>query len=145
MITARAALGTTRTRRTAGPLQLLWLTALLLAFLYTHAAGADSASAHVTGGAVTIPHLTPAGTDSAEHHDGSRHEPRDNGGAHSHPAQECASGHPKQGCDLPGPHLVSLGGRTDAVAAPTPQPWTRTLPYGLPPLRSSLSSVVQQV
>ncbi|MFK0050384.1 hypothetical protein ACIQU4_41040 [Streptomyces sp. NPDC090741] len=145
MITVRAALGTPRTRRMAGPLQLLWLAALLLAFLYTHAAGADSASAHVTGGAVTVPHLTPTGTDSAEHHDGSRHERRDDGGAHSHPAQECASGHPHQGCDLPGPTLVSLRERTDAVAAPTPQPWTRTPHRRLPPLRSSLTSVVQQV
>ncbi|MGW7102892.1 hypothetical protein [Streptomyces sp. NPDC054838] len=145
MITVRAVLGTPRTRRTAGPLQLLWLAALLLAFLYTHAAGADSATAHITGGAVTIPHLTPAGTDSAEHHDGSRHQPRDDDGAHSHPAQECASGHPQQGCDLPGPNVVSLGERTDAVAAPTPQPWTQIPPGRLPPLRSSLSSLVQQV
>ncbi|MFF6837061.1 hypothetical protein ACFY84_35545 [Streptomyces sp. NPDC012438] len=46
MFTARAASSTTRIRRPAGPLPLLWLGALLLALLYTHTAGADSATAH---------------------------------------------------------------------------------------------------
>ncbi|WP_327411789.1 hypothetical protein [Streptomyces sp. NBC_01233] len=145
MVTARAAFGTTRTRRAAGPLRLLWLAALLFAFLYTHAAGADSASAHVTGGAVTVPHRVPAEIGGAHTHDGQKPDGRDDDSGHSHPAEACASGHPQQGIDLPGPHLVPLGERTPAFAAMTPQPWTQTLPCGLPPLRSSLSSVVQQV
>ncbi|UUU44305.1 hypothetical protein [Streptomyces sp. NBC_00162] len=155
MVTARAAFGATRTRRPAGPLRLLWLAALLFAFLYTHAAGADSASAHVTGGAVTVPHEVPAEsngahTHGAHNHGAHTHEGRKPGGrdddsGHTHPAEACASGHPQHGIDLPGTHLLSLGERTPASAAMTPQPWTRTLPCGLPPLRSSLSSVVQQV
>ncbi|MFD9409738.1 hypothetical protein ACFWBN_22355 [Streptomyces sp. NPDC059989] len=145
MITARAAFGATRIRRPAGPLQLLWLAALLFAFLYTHAAGADSASAHVTGGATAVPHLAPADRDGADHHGERQPDSRDDADGHSHPAEACASGHPQQGCDLPGPNLVPLDERTGAFAAVTPQPWTQTLPCGLPPLRSSLSSVVQQV
>uniref|UniRef100_A0AAU2JIA7 Secreted protein n=1 Tax=Streptomyces sp. NBC_00049 TaxID=2903617 RepID=A0AAU2JIA7_9ACTN len=145
MVTARAAFGTTRPRRPAGPLRLLWLSALLFAFLYTHAAGADSASAHVTGGAVAVPHQVPAETGGAHGHDGPNPDGRDDGSGHSHPAEACASGHPQQGVGLPVPHLVPLGEQTPAFAAMTPQPWTQTLPCGLPPLRSSLSSVVQQV
>lgn len=145
MVTARAAFSTTRTRRPAGPLRLLWLAALLFAFLYTHAAGADSASAHVTGGATAVPHLAPAEADGAHAHDDPQPGGRGDDSGHSHPAEACASGHPPQGIDLPGPHLVPLGERTPAFPALTPQPWTQTLPCGLPPLRSSLSSVVQQV
>ncbi|MFJ2592229.1 hypothetical protein [Streptomyces erythrochromogenes] len=151
MITARPAFSTTRTRHQAGPLRLLWLTALLFAFLYTHAAGADTASAHIASGAVTVPHLAPADTGGVPGHGDQRPDRRnddgsdDGGTGHSHPAQACASGHPQQGCDLPGPPLAAITPRTDALAAATRQPWTQTLPCGLPPLRSSLGSVVQQV
>lgn len=147
MIAARPALSTTRTRHQAGPLRLLWLAVLLFAFLYTHAAGADTASAHVTSGAVMVPHLAAADTGGVPHHDDQRPDRRndDGGGGHSHPAQACASGHPQQGCDLPGPPLATITPRTDALAVATRQLWTQTLPCGLPPLRSSLSSVVQQV
>lgn len=147
MITARPSFSTTRTRRQAGPLRLLCLTALLFAFLYTHAAGADTASAHVTSGAVSVPHLAPADTGGVPHHDDQRPDRRndDGGGGHSHPAQACASGHPQQGCDLPGPPLATITPRTDALAVATRQPWTQNLPCGLPPLRSPLSSMVQQV
>ncbi|MEU6883101.1 hypothetical protein [Streptomyces sp. NPDC046712] len=145
MITVLAAFSTTRTRRPAGPLRLLWLAALLFAFLYTHAAGAENTSAHVTGGAVTVPHAAPADAGGgADQRDDPRHD-RHDGNGHGHPAEVCASGHPQQTADLPGPHLVPLGERTPAFNAMTPQPWTRTVPCGLPPLRSSLSSVVQQV
>ncbi|MGW6981939.1 hypothetical protein ACWGE1_21275 [Streptomyces sp. NPDC054932] len=146
MITARPALSTTRTRHQAGPLRLLWLAALLFAFLYTHAAGADSASAHVSGGAVTVPHLAPADTGGALDHDAQQHDRRDDaggGGGHSHPAEACASGHPQQSCDLPHPTAIAV--RTPFSAATAPQPWTQLPPCGLPPLHSSLSSVVQQV
>ncbi|MDJ0465878.1 hypothetical protein [Streptomyces sp. H27-C3] len=149
MITARPVFSTTRTRHPAGPLRLLWLAALLLAFLYTHAAGADSATAHVTGGAVEVPHLAPADTGEVPHHDGQRPERHDNagdgGGGHSHPAEACASGHPQQGSDLPGPHLAAVAVRTPAFAAMTPQQWTQIRPCGLPPSHHSLGSVVQQV
>lgn len=147
MITARPAFSTTRTRPPAGPLRLLWLTALLFAFLYTHAAGADSASAHVTGGAVTVPHLAPADTGSADHHDAQRPDRHsdDPGGGHPHPAEACASGHPQQGSDLSGPYTAAVAVRTPAFAAMTPQQWTQTPSCGLPPSHSSLGSVVQQV
>ncbi|MDJ0383185.1 hypothetical protein [Streptomyces sp. G-G2] len=145
MITARSAFSTTRTRRQAGPLRLLWLTALLFAFLYTHAAGADSASAHVTGGAVAVPYLAPADTSDAPHRDGQRPERHDDNGGYSHPAEACASSHPQQGSDLPGPHLAAVAERTPAFAAMTPQQWTQIRPCGLPPSHSSLGSVVQQV
>ncbi|MFE1558985.1 hypothetical protein ACFW6V_28875 [Streptomyces sp. NPDC058734] len=147
MITARPAPGSARTRHQAGPLRLLWLAALLFAFLYTHAAGADSASAHVTGGAVAVAHLAPAGDDDASHHDGRRPDRQDDdaGGGHPHPAEACASGHPQQGCDLPGPHETAVAVESASFTAMTPQPWTQTRPCGLPPSRSSLGSVVQQV
>ncbi|MET7911779.1 hypothetical protein ABZS98_26615 [Streptomyces avermitilis] len=147
MITARLASSTTRTRHPAGPLRLLWLTALLFAFLYTHAAGSDSASAHVTGGAVAVPHLAPAGTGGVPHHEDQRADRHDGdaSGGHSHPAEACASGHPQQDSDLPGPPLAAVAVRTPAFAAMTQQQWTQILPCGLPPSHSSLSSVVQQV
>ncbi|MGW7134148.1 hypothetical protein ACWGIA_38235 [Streptomyces bobili] len=147
MITARPAFSTTRTRHRAGPLRLLWLAALLLAFLYTHAAGADSASAHVTGGTVTVPHLASADTKGAQHDEAQQHDRRDDDGAdgHSHPAEACTAGQPQQSCDLPGPHLTAIAGWTAACAATAPQPWTQPPPRGLPPLHSSLGSVVQQV
>ncbi|MEV6957094.1 hypothetical protein [Streptomyces sp. NPDC051183] len=139
-------MSTKRTCRQAGPLRVLWLAALLFAFLYTHAAGADSASAHVTGGAVTVPHLAPADTSDAHDHDAQQHDRRDDdggGGGHSHPAEACASGHPQQGCDLPHPTATTL--RAPFSAATAPQRWTQIRPGGLPSLHSSLSSVVQQV
>ncbi|MGW6707989.1 hypothetical protein ACWGDE_24285 [Streptomyces sp. NPDC054956] len=151
MVTARAAFATTRTRRPAGPLRLLWLAALLFGFLYTHAAGAESAATHVTGGAVAVSYVAAATDAPADHHadadhrDGATPDGRGGGRGHSHPAEECASGQPQQGCDLPGPALLPIAELTPAVAALTPQPWMQTLPAGLPPLRSSLGSVVQQV
>ncbi|WP_405786584.1 hypothetical protein OG753_40215 [Streptomyces sp. NBC_00029] len=146
MITVRPALGTARTRHQAGPLRLLWLAALLFAFLYTHAAGADSASAHVTGGAVAVPHLASAGDDGVSHHDDQRPDRQDDAGdGHPHPAEACASGHPQQGCDLPGPHPTAVAVESSSFAAMTPQRWTQTRPCGLPPSHSSLGSVVQQV
>lgn len=146
MITARQAFSTTRTRRPAGPLRLLWLAALLFAFLYTHAAGADSATAHVTGDAAAVPHLA-AGAGDLSHHEAQRpdHHDGDADGGHSHPAEACATAHPQQGHDLPGPHLTAVAVRTAAFAAMTPQQWTQIPPCGLPPSHSSLGSVVQQV
>ncbi|MFF8265322.1 hypothetical protein [Streptomyces virginiae] len=147
MITARPAFSPTRTRHRAGPLRLLWLAALLIAFLYTHAAGADSATAHVTGGAVTVPHLTAADTGDLHHHDVQRPDRHDGavGGSHSHPAEACASGHPRPGYDLPGAHQAAVTVQTPVFAAMPPQQWTQIPPCGLPPSRSSLGSVVQQV
>ncbi|MFD5325185.1 hypothetical protein [Streptomyces sp. NPDC127092] len=142
MITARAPFSATRSRPTAGPLRLLWLAALLFAFLYTHAAGADSASAHVTGGAA-VPQL--ASTSSGDAHHGGTPDRRDDGQGHSHAAEECASPHPQHGCELPGPHPDPLAGQTSPSGEGKPQAWTLTRSSGLPPLRSSLSSVVQQV
>lgn len=136
MFTARAASGATRTRRPAGPLRLVWLAALLFAFLYTHAAGAESASAHVTGGVVTVSHQESAEPDGADHHD--------DGSGHPHPAETCASGHPQQGSELPAPPLVPLG-HLSRVGATRLAVWARNVPSDLPPLRSSLGSVVQQV
>ncbi|TDU80389.1 hypothetical protein EDD91_7230 [Streptomyces sp. KS 21] len=144
MVRAQAASSTRRSRHPAGPLRLLWLAALLFALLYTHAAGADSASAHVTGGAVS--HQAPVEIDGTHHPDGEGPRGRgDDTGRHSHPAETCASGHPEQGCALPCPHLVPLEDLTPSFAAMRPQLWAPTLPSGLPPWRSSLSSVVQQV
>ncbi len=145
IVTARAAFSTTRTRRPAGPLRLLWLAALVFAFLYTHAAGAESASAHVTGGAVAVPHPALAEPDGDRPDHDETPDGRDGDRGHSHPAEACATGQAQQGCDLPGPPLVPLAELTPAVAAMTPGPWRRTFLASLPPLRSSLSSVVQQV
>ncbi|MFI8106141.1 hypothetical protein [Streptomyces sp. NPDC086023] len=57
MITAGTSVAS-RARSSAAPLRLLWLALLLFGFLYTHAAGADSASAHALGTPVTPPSLT---------------------------------------------------------------------------------------
>ncbi|MDK9494437.1 hypothetical protein QEZ40_000310 [Streptomyces katrae] len=145
MVTAQAACSTTRTRRPAGPLHVLWLAALLIAFLYTHAAGADSVSAHVTGGAVAVPHLTAAESEGAPGLAIERPDGAGDDSDHWHPAEACASGQPQQSRDLPVPHLAPLGELTGAVAGMTRQRWAQTLPAMLPPVRSSLSSVVQQV
>lgn len=141
MVTARPPFGTSRTRHSAGPLRVLWLAALLFTFLYTHAAGAESASAHVTGGAVDVSYLAPA-----DHHDDAEApDEHDDGNGLSHPAEACASGQPQQGLELPSPQSAPLATLTPAFGAVKPQPWIQTTPSGLPPLRSSLSSVVQQV
>lgn len=162
MITARAASGAKRARRPAGALRLLWLAALLFAFLYTHAAGADSASAHVARGAVPVAHLDaigddraiavdradradPHGADSPRGQDDDEDTGDDDGGGHGHAAEACVSGHPQQGAQLPEPPLVPLGGVSPAVPALRPGSWAPTVPCGLPPLRSVLGSVVQQV
>ncbi|MET9853917.1 hypothetical protein ABZY57_13310 [Streptomyces sp. NPDC006450] len=151
MITAPAASSAKRARRPVGALRLLWLAALLLAFLYTHAAGADSASAHVARGAVPVAHLDAIGVD---HVDGAHRAgphgaeaPRGHGDGegHGHPAEACASGHPQQGAELPAPAPSPLGDLSSAVAATRPGSWAPTVPSGLPPLRSVLGSVVQQV
>ncbi|MCY0921585.1 hypothetical protein OS965_25980 [Streptomyces sp. H27-G5] len=145
MVTARAAFSTRRTRRPAGPLRLLWLAALLFAFLYTHAAGAESASAHVTGGGVAVPHPALAETEGARPDHDETSDGRDDDSGHSHPAAACATIHLQQGCDLPGPPLVPLAELAPADAGTTPQSWCRTFPASLPFLHSSLDSVVQQV
>lgn len=144
MITARPAFSTTRTRHQVGPLRVLWLAALLFAFLYTHAAGADSATAHSTAGAITVPHLAPADTGDFPHAAEQPDHRDDSDGGHPHPAEACASGHPQQGYDLPGP-LAAVAVRTPAFNALTPQQWTQILSCDLPPSPSSLGSVVQQV
>ncbi|MFZ3495970.1 hypothetical protein ACODT5_22605 [Streptomyces sp. 5.8] len=176
MITARAASSAKRVRRPAGALRLLWpaalLFALLFALLYTHAAGAESASAHVARGAVPVAHLDAVGgdrstgdgravgdgpavtvdcavtvdrTDAAGPHGAEAPRGHGDGGGHGHPAEACVSGHPQQGGELPAPPLVPLGDLSPAVAAMRPGPWEPTVPSGLPPLRSVLGSVVQQV
>ncbi|MGW1770217.1 hypothetical protein [Streptomyces sp. NPDC002104] len=171
MITARAASGAQRARRPAGALRLLWLAALLFAFLYTHAAGADSASAHVARGAVPVAHLDVIGLDGTALHgpgggsahgdgEGSAHGDGEGGahgdgeggahgdhggGAHGHPAEACASGHPQQGAELPAPPLDPLGDPSRAAGAMRTALWERTVPSGLPPLRSVLGSVVHRV
>lgn len=138
MVTARSASRAPRTRRPAGPLRLLWLAALLFAFLYTHAAGADTASAHVTGGAVTA-----AAAYGGPASDGGD---EDGGHGHGHPAEACASGHPPQGVDLPGPPSAPLGEPASADrAASTPWPPARTSAAALPAMRSSVGSMVQRV
>lgn len=144
MVTARTPFRAPRSRRTAGPLRLLWLAALLFAFLYTHAAGADSASAHVTGGAVAA-QPAPISTGDGQHHKGGALDRDGDGHGDSHPAEECASPHPYHGCELPGPHPDPLARQTPASGESKPQPWTVTWSSGLPPLLDSLSSVVQQV
>lgn len=140
MITAGAASSAKRARRPAGALRLLWLAALLFALLYTHAAGADTATAHVARGVVPVAHLDAIGADASESHG------HGDGGGHAHAAEACVSGHPQQGAELPAPPLVPLGALSPAAAAAMrPAPWVRTVPSGLPPLCSVLGSVVQQV
>ncbi|MEV7521471.1 hypothetical protein [Streptomyces sp. NPDC091371] len=145
MVTARAASGAPRTRHRAGPLRLLWLAALLFGFLYTHAAGADSASAHVTGGAVTVAYAASAEGDDPGHHGERTPERDEEGSGHSHPAETCASGHPQHGVDLPCPPPAPLADASPGFAAMTAGSWARTSPSTLPALHSSLGSVVQRV
>ncbi|MCX5299954.1 hypothetical protein OG898_26270 [Streptomyces sp. NBC_00193] len=154
MITAGAASSAKRARRPAGALRLLWLVALLFAFLYTHAAGADTATAHVARGVVPVAHLDAIGADApgasgaaAMSDSGAAEAPHGHGdgSGHAHAAEACVSGHPQQGAELPAPPLVPLGVLSPAASAMRPALWVRTVPSGLPPLRSVLGSVVQQV
>ncbi|WP_407840276.1 hypothetical protein ACE1OC_34575 [Streptomyces sp. DSM 116496] len=157
MITAGAASSAKRARRPAGALRLLWLAALLFAFLYTHAAGADTATAHVARGVVPVAHLDAIGVEApgasgasgaADMSDsGASEAPHGHGGGsgHGHAAEACVSGHPQQGAELPVPPLVPLGALSPAAGAMRSALWVRTVPSGLPPLRSVLGSVVQQV
>ncbi|MBW5480573.1 hypothetical protein [Streptomyces bambusae] len=151
MITASPWTGMPRTRAGAGPLRLLWLAALLFGFLYTHAAGADSASAHAVGAVVTAPR--PTGESAATGHAYDRHDHHDqlptghgDGGGHSHPAETCDAGHPQQDIGLtpPGPGLHSV--LPDAAESATALRADRDGDgRALPPLRGSVGSVVQQV
>ncbi|MFI8499610.1 hypothetical protein ACIGFK_14075 [Streptomyces sp. NPDC085524] len=144
MFSAHPASGIPRTRTSPGPLRLLWLAALLFGFLYTHVAGADSVAAHVAGSAVTVPQL------SSHHAVPGGHDDTPAGGGesgHTHHAEECDSAHPAQtGSDgVPVLQLLPLGGLTPSTGVAG---LTRHAPEdarALPPLRSSLGSVVQQV
>ncbi|MCY0933954.1 hypothetical protein [Streptomyces sp. H34-S4] len=145
MVAARPALGTSRTRHPAGPLRLLWLAALIFGFLYTHAAAPDSITAHVTGGATaSIRHVAP---DSATSHpDGITSEGSEDGEEHSHPAEACATVQPHQDVALPAPALTPLGWLACDRAATTRAPMAAAAARpALPSVRSSQSSVVQQV
>ncbi|MFF5392892.1 hypothetical protein ACFY5H_31880 [Streptomyces sp. NPDC013012] len=143
MFTARAASSTTRIRRPAGPLPLLWLGALLLALLYTHTAGA---TAHITHGTTAAGLPLPSATSGTSH-------PHDDGGPDRHkddrpsfhPAEACASGHPHQGCEAPAPPSSVLTELPPAFAPVPPQPAARAVPEGAIPWPRSLDGVVQQV
>ncbi|MFE9637129.1 hypothetical protein [Streptomyces sp. NPDC006463] len=142
MVTVSPAPGMPRTRTSAGPLRLLWLAALMFGFLYTHAAGADSATAHVTGIPASATQTVADRAPGDDHrHDGDLGH--DEGG-HSHPAEACDSAHPPTGSSLNAPRLVPLAGQTTAGPRVTACVDANT-PTTPPPLRSSLSSVVQQV
>ncbi|MBT2440534.1 hypothetical protein J7E93_10500 [Streptomyces sp. ISL-36] len=143
MVTARRASGSPRARINAGPLRLLWLAALLLGFLYTHAAGAESASAHITS--VPAAQTAVASPEPDEHrHDGVVGREGGHGhGGHSHPAEVCDTT-PTQDSGLPTPRLTPLAGQTPA-AGPRKSAWAARDTAALPPLRSSVGSVVQQV
>ncbi|MCY0937496.1 hypothetical protein [Streptomyces sp. H34-S4] len=145
MVTTRPPFGTSRTRHPAGPLHVLWLAALLFGFLYTHAAAPDSATAHVTGGATASVHH--AAPDSATtHSDGLTPEGSEDGEEHSHPAEACTTGQPHQDVALPAPALTPLSWLTSDRVATTRAPLAAAVaPSALPSVRSSLSSVVQQV
>ncbi|MFE4258333.1 hypothetical protein [Streptomyces sp. NPDC056883] len=158
MITAGAASSAKRARRPVGALRLLWLAALLFALLYTHAAGADTATAHVARGAAPVAHLDAIGAEVPGTSDapgasgapgtsdgaGAPHGHGD-GSGHGHAAEACVSGHPQPDAELPAPPLVPLGAMSPVAGAMRPARWERTVPSGLPPLRSALGSVVQQV
>ncbi|MFE9842062.1 hypothetical protein [Streptomyces goshikiensis] len=150
MITASRKPGTPRSRTSAGPLRLLWLAALLFGFLYTHAAGADSASAHALGVMITAPQPTgehaTADDDHGHGHGRSGTLPtgHGDGGGHTPAAETCDAGHTQQGGDLPPPKQglqSTLPGPHESTANPRADGGCRALP----PLRSSVGSVVQRV
>lgn len=85
----------------AGLWRVLWVAATLLGVLYTHGASGEIVAEHVSPGSSTPRTATAvvAQADTPAHDDGATAE---------HSAQDCASGQPQQGAELPAPDLSPL-------------------------------------
>ncbi|GGW04558.1 hypothetical protein GCM10010264_21740 [Streptomyces globisporus] len=127
MFTARRSLSLLRTRsKSAGPLRLLWLATALLSLLYAHGLSGESAAGHVTSvlptSTAALTHGAPTGHGEAEPAAGSAGQGAPDGsGDHetAHGVEECASGQPQNGADLPAPSTTPL----DAVQAWNAHAW----------------------
>ncbi|MET8681945.1 DUF6153 family protein [Streptomyces sp. NPDC004647] len=147
MVTAQPTFSALRARsRRAGPLHVLWLATLLLGLLYTHGMSAEGAAGHISAAA---PAAVQTVSDDG-HEDGGHRETADpsvegpapgghNGGHDSsaHPPQDCLSGQPEHGMELPAPCPAPL----DAVQTLHAHPAAVTSPIDIasapPPLRGS--------
>ncbi|UZI28198.1 DUF6153 family protein [Streptomyces sp. VB1] len=128
MVTARRSLSLLRTRsKSAGPLSLLWLATVLFSLLYAHGLSGESAAGHVASGPPTstaaLAYGAPTGHGEAEPAAGSAGQGAapDGHGNHetAHGVEECASGQPQSGADLPAPSATPL----DAAQARNAPAW----------------------
>ena len=101
-------------RSSAGPLRVLWVATLLLAFVYAHVVSADGVAAHlgprVIAPAATADHrhaVDETSVDDALVH-GKPTEHPDGGHGPSHPAQDCVPGPPEHGPALDAPAACGL-------------------------------------
>ncbi|CAM5583005.1 hypothetical protein GCM10010298_73180 [Streptomyces microflavus] len=136
MVTARRSLSLLRTRsEPAGPLRLLWLLWLvmvLFSLLYTHGLSGESAAGHVISGppaSAAVPaHGASTGHGKAEPaaRSAGQGAAPDGHGNHetAHGAEECASGQPQNGADLPAPSTTPL----DAVQMRNAHAWAAARP-----------------
>lgn len=114
MVTAWSSSRMPWTRSSAGPLRVLWVAVLLLAFVYAHVVSADCVAAHlgpkVTAHTAAAEHrhaVDDTAVDDAESH-GKPMEHPDGGHGPSHPAQDCVPGPPQQGPALDAPAARAL-------------------------------------
>ncbi|NBE50127.1 hypothetical protein [Streptomyces boluensis] len=103
MVTASRTFSPLRARmQQAGPVRVFWLATLILGLLYTHGVSAESAAHHAAPGLSTTAMASTAPDDHtlapAGHEDGSA----------EHAAEDCLSGQPQQGVDLPEPCSTAL-------------------------------------
>ncbi|MDQ8706536.1 hypothetical protein RCO28_29285 [Streptomyces sp. LHD-70] len=105
MVTATRTTSPLRARaQLAGPLRLFWFGVIILSLLYTHGVSSETSAHHVAPSASAAA-TTPAvqnehGVAPAEH----------DGESDDHAAEECLSGQPQQGVDLPAPCSTPLDG-----------------------------------
>ena len=105
MVTAARTSSPLRARtQLAGPLWLFWFAALILGLLYTHAVSSETAAHHVA------PSVSTAATTPAEQDEGAVSPAEHDDGPADHAAEECLSGQPQQGVDLPAPCSTPLDG-----------------------------------
>ncbi|WP_408909807.1 DUF6153 family protein [Streptomyces luteolus] len=116
MVTATRTTTPLRARRqVAGPLRLFWFAALILGLLYTHGVSSETAAHHV---APSAPSASIAATTSAAQDEPAAPPAGHDGGSTDHAAEECLSGQPQQGVDLPAPCSTPLDGVRPAPLDP---------------------------
>lgn len=136
MVATRPVLRVPRSRsRSAGPLRICVLAALLLAVMYTHGVSGESAAGHAHPGAFSLAALHTEESAAGEHsHDGPGSHldelsgNREDAPAPDHAAHQCVSGQPEQGALLAAPCESPL----EAIRPPHSYGETAVQPAGVP-------------